>query len=472
MLVEDDADVSDALLDAIRGAGMTVECAHATNRKDALQSIRARDHFDLGICDLRIPSESQTLDSSTNFGRETFATFRERRPGTPVWVFSAYADEDDFLDNLLHAQQQGDPYGCGRNEPMVRHFRKGRLVNVVEELSRCYLELGRLNEIEFSTEGVNFDFSLEEERLLRIMTRRLGGKAAKLSALGGGLSGSRVLLLRVYDNLGFVAAQCVIKLGDRQSLEDEARRYRRFVPAALPPGSFVPLFDTVTDGAGGSIALAYTLAVEEPSSLGKALETDEATALDLLANLRIAESSWLAAGHVERMSIGDVCDLLSSIRDPVTAAGCLDGDISLLLPSKEIYVKLSAQHGDLHLENVIAGPSGPTMIDYGRTGIRVASYDPVSLELSLVFHPTGRSLSGDWPSMEQARQFDQLNSYLQGCPAPAFVKLCRQWAYSQAQDKEVYASFLAYALRQLKFPDTDSNLAKSYIVRAAEMICS
>jgi CheY-like chemotaxis protein len=472
LLVEDDSSISEALVDAVRNAGIELSWYVVTNRQDAARVVTEPEGFDLAICDLRIPSESGFLDSHVDYGREILATIRAKHPGTPVCVFSAYADEE-FLEKLVLTQTTGDPFGRGSKEPMVKPFRKSKLVDLVTEVCRCASEVIQLDAIEISTYGINLDLSEDQARLLKIATRRLGGTVCKVRELNKGLSGNRVVLLSVIDRFGAQPSQCVIKVGERLNLEDEAARYHTHVPAALPARCFAPIFETYTEGVGRSVALAYSLAFRDPESLASVLQRDTPLAAEVVKKLSEIETGWLAGRHAEQVSVRQVCSLLAGDVDPVEVLRSTDPELATQLSTKEIQITRSVQHGDLHLENVLVGPDGePVLIDYGRTEQRIASFDPVSLELSLIFHPSGRAVCADWPTIEQVRNFDDLETYLTGCPVSGFVRQCREWAFSVGSDNEVYSCFLAYSVRQLQFPDTDKHLARECLKRAATKICS
>jgi hypothetical protein len=82
-----------------------------------------------------------------------------------------------------------------------------------------------------------------------------------------------------------------------------------------------------------------------------------------------------------------------------------------------------------------------------------------------MFHPKGpfrhrNSDSTNWPTEAQAATWGELDSYVYGCPAEAFVRECRAWAErSGAGPREVAATAYSYLLRQLKYDGTDKVLA-------------
>lgn len=472
LIVEDEPEVSQALIEAAEARGVVFsKCVVLASRDDALLRLQADHSFDLAVCDLRLPTSVNSLDADPAFGREVYAALREQHPGLPVCIYSAHTDED-FLERLVLDQRQGDPFGAGVHGPMARPFRKVRMMALVEELERVASEVSALEQIDLSTKGIELKLSDDEARVLRIATRRLGGTICRIDPMTSGMSGSRVVMVRVIDTFGGQAAQCVIKIGARKYLEDESARYASYVPGALPAASFAPIFTTFAEGSGDLMGVAYSLGVADPRSLESALTDGSADGATIADRLRSNEHGWISGGHPEQHTVEGICEMLSAGIDPISVIGAMDPGLADRLRGRQIQVLRATQHGDLHLGNVLISQAGdPVFIDYGRTGIKMAAYDPVSLEMCLAFHPAGRAVSRGWPTQDGARAFDDLDAYLEGCTCAGFVRQCREWAFTVASgDREVFAAFLAYAARQLQFSDTDHDLARTFMVRAAERI--
>jgi hypothetical protein len=84
--------------------------------------------------------------------------------------------------------------------------------------------------------------------------------------------------------------------------------------------------------------------------------------------------------------------------------------------------------------------------------------------LSLLFHPDSAGICGSWPTIDQARNWGALNSYLVNCPFPEFVTELRSWALRVAGgNREIAASAYSYLIRQLKYPDTDKLIAMALL---------
>jgi hypothetical protein len=106
----------------------------------------------------------------------------------------------------------------------------------------------------------------------------------------------------------------------------------------------------------------------------------------------------------------------------------------------------------------------PILIDFAQVGESTASLDPITMELSLLFHPASRVMSAAWPTVNHAEHWDQIEEFLDRCPAAPFVRAAREWAHRVAAGpREMYATTYALTLRQMKYPDTDKDLARAIV---------
>jgi len=79
---------------------------------------------------------------------------------------------------------------------------------------------------------------------------------------------------------------------------------------------------------------------------------------------------------------------------------------------------------------------------------------------TLLFHPNSAGAAGKWPTVDQARSWGDLDRYLVDCPFQEFVSECRRWALRVgAGNRDVAASAYSYLVRQLKYDDTNKDLA-------------
>lgn len=470
LVIEDEREVVETVVAAVSAAGVALEVTHVLSRDEALSLLDGSRHFDLVIMDLNVPSIPGALDASPDFGREVYAAVRADMPGTLVWVFSAYAN-DEFVEEIIEEARQGDPFAEGSSRPMIKRFRKIKLNMLVEELIALHQQVLAVDSVEVSTAGIDLGLTSEETRLIQILGRRSRGTTVRIRTMTPGLSGSRTIHAIVVDSFGGQVANCVAKIGSRADLEEEVQRYESSVPLALAATCFAPISMVIADGVPRLLGLVYTFAAPDPRSLAQVLSENENASLGVLSRLRESESAWHAGGHTEQVTVSQACTLLSAPSPREVEFGLTEEETNRLC-SMLVQVRKSPQHGDLHLGNVLVDAGGvPVLIDYGRTGWRIASYDPVTLELCLAFHPDGRVIVGEWPTLGQVERFDDLDFYVATCPCAEYVRACRSWAHDVANgDREVWLAVLGLALRQLRFPDTPHTVALAYAKRASELL--
>ena len=249
----------------------------------------------------------------------------------------------------------------------------------------------------------------------------------------------------------------VAKLGPLEAVRDEKHRYDRFVAPILPVGSFATFVELVSAGGGATGALFHRLADDYRKSLFDVLATEADKAPRVVSRLRTQLRPWSETPQMTEVLLAEV--RASLVEDTVVADHVSAGLSSSWseIERQRLYVKRCTSHGDLHGGNVlVAAPQKPVLIDFGRTGSAQAALDPLTLELSLALHPDSPLLGSGWPSVDQAAAWADLDEYVDGCPAAAFVRACREWAYDVgAGDREVAAVVYGYAVRQLKYGHAD-----------------
>ncbi|MGH7310833.1 MAG: phosphotransferase, partial [Candidatus Rokuibacteriota bacterium] len=136
--------------------------------------------------------------------------------------------------------------------------------------------------------------------------------------------------------------------------------------------------------------------------------------------------------------------------------------------SRAIQIRRGPQHNDLHGLNVLVDDDRPAMIDFAEVGESPIATDPLTLELSNYFHPRGVGCSAAGRAQILA------GGWWTGAPDPAvapFVQECRQWAQAiAAGDRERLACAYSYAVRQLKYDDTDKDVATAIACAAVNAL--
>ena len=183
LLVEDEMTLAERLERIGRDAGADVVVA--AHHDEAMAKLAAH-HFDLAICDLRIPGASASARPEDDNGQRVCLWIRSERPGLPLIVLTAYGETSlDFLGPVLAEGPQEDFLGTGELRPMVRYFAKDDLDLFTDELQDLIVGFEALERVELATGGRDLQLKESEARLLRIFARRHDGVVMTLEPLRG-----------------------------------------------------------------------------------------------------------------------------------------------------------------------------------------------------------------------------------------------------------------------------------------------
>jgi hypothetical protein len=281
-----------------------------------------------------------------------------------------------------------------------------------------------------------------------------------------GNSGAKTLRLTLLDAEGQETALVAAKLGPRERVFAESNAYRQF-SIRLPIQLGVPLTWTVDAGADSEGGAFYALAVDYTRDLFECLERAPADAAAVVRSL-LAQLApvYEKATRLEQTLLDLRRDIVGTAdaRD----AGPLEAAI-LALDGRKIATTACLQHGDLHGENVLVNDAcEPRLIDYANVRQTTGCLDPVTLELSAIFHPSAQAARGDWPTEAQATLWSDLDAYVENCPFEEYIRACREWTMTvAAASEEVDAVVLSYCLRQLHFKDCPKSIAAALIETAS-----
>jgi CheY-like chemotaxis protein len=462
LIVEDAPNIVQALRDDLGRFLGADEITVCQSRDAAYQAIGGLV-FDYAILDLKIPTIDEKLDAEVDHGKAVYEKLRAESPGTQVCFLTGFATEDFFTDISQQAERI-DVWGSNEPQPMVTMYKKSRLSEIADLVNSVKCEIRAIEDIEIIG---NPHPAFPEDRILRVFGRRHDAASLLVDNLSGGLSNVRVLRVQLRDRNGVVSFIAAARVGSRLDIRKEIEGYQRYV-VRLPNGSFPAYTGEVVAGAGPSAGVFYKL-ISEFQPLSTLISTNPNQAAAVVQRLQRVEEAWTRGHpHVGHLNVGhliaDVRRKLVSDDDMVRMGDQLAGIRWEEFESRAIQVRSCCQHGDCHCDNVLVDPDGdPVIIDFASVGEGPASLDPVSLELSPLFHPS-RWVGRDWPTIAQAGHWDDLDQYLVGCPIEAFVRAARQWAHEVAAgNRELYAVAYAYCARQLKYLDTDKDLARAII---------
>ena len=459
LLVEDEKTAIDAFCELLRGLPGSPVPAIARSRDSAVAQLH-ESFFDLMILDLKIPTTDTSESLAPEYGFDVFGVAREVAPGMPVYLVTGSSVEA-FVVELLKNKQEVDIWSSGKIST-VSVTKKLEL----DELERNLLPFVRgphlLADVELEKNGTNLE--VQEERLLRIFAKRFQGARCIVRELKGGLSGARVFSLQVFNPAGGIIHNSIAKVSSLDEVRNEKQRYEQYIHR-LPPGVTPRMLTCLEFGGKATAAIFYGLADGHDSSFFRfALQQPVqcATAVEAVSN---GLSSWRKAAGEERRSVVDIRRL--QIEDGIRAAVLERFPIpwSDDFESRQVQTRWGCIHGDFHGLNVLLTDAGvPAIIDYGDISEGPLCHDPITLEFSLLFHPASLVAHGEWPTIDAARDWFNLDDYVRGCPCEDYVRACRNWAINAAVGRrDLAAVAYSYFLRQLKFEKTNKDLALAFL---------
>lgn len=451
LVVEDDAKFSDELLEVLKETSEHCVATVARSREQAFAFLETK-FFDIIILDLNIPTVEQGLDANPEHGHSVFGRAATASPGTPIIILTG-SPAEDFIPAMLKHQQQVDIWGSGKKVGSVDFLKKYRFDEFPQTLGPMVASVLALGDVEVDRRGA--ELIMAHDRLVRIFAKRFGGTRCVITPVGGGLSGATVLRVRVTDAGGGLVHDAVAKLGSPEDVRDEGERFDNQV-VRLDPAATPRKLATLDFGAKSQAGIFFGLADGYDRSAFSAA-IDQALSASVVKNIAVVTERWRQGVSETRRTVRDIRARLVSDEQAERLIGGFKLDWAAAFEAKEIQCRWSCIHGDLHGENVLVSPTGATvLIDYGDVGDGAVSLDPVTLELSLLFHPKGPLKESDWPSTEQARAWGDVQNFAKGSPAEQFIIECRNWAHQAAAGKrECAASAYGYLLRQLKYEDTN-----------------
>lgn len=463
LLVEDDDYAAESLV-AATAADPSLAFVRCVSKRAAQEALDRGQHFDLVVCDLAIPARDGGLDTSSAHGLAVGQEAARVLPGTPRYFLTGVAEEN--IDDLEDAVSRGVVSSAlDQDAPirMVRSFRKSRTAACAQEILDVAASLRTLNEGVAVESAVTL--SQLERRAIAIAARQWNGETVLVRELGGGLSSGTTLHADVTDGRGHHRASIFLKIDDFSSTHEEYARYREFVQGRLDQ-AFPEFVSTIQHFLGRTACLVFKFADPWQDSLFSSLQKGT-LAETTIEDLRSLMEPWTHISEPRTLVGRDLRE--ASVRTDVFEAAMYaelgsEADSVLQLcrdfESRQVRCELQPQHGDLHGENVLVAPDRrPTLIDCADIGMAPSSHDPVTLELSLIFHPASPALGTGWPTALQMHNRLDMDAFVEDCPVGAFVRQCRAWADESSTEAQASLSAYLYLTRQLKYTDTPKALA-------------
>lgn len=469
--IEDNVDLVNVVKERLQEEEPELEIVHAASRDSGKAQVEI-GHYDVVICDLSIPTTDGALDQDVAHGLDVYETVKLKASGTTCIVLSAFLNVG-LTGDLFSSARSADMFGTGREQLLLHVVEKKDLPKVIKLLKNMAGALRELDDIEIVCDaGCALDLS--QRRVVKIFAHMLGGHGVRVANVSGGMSGTRAVSIRVLGERGDVRTVALGKVGPIDDVENEHARGRQYVTPLLAVGTCVSDLRIVRAGAGPLGGIFYPFADEYSETLYARIGSHPEEARQLIERIRALESRWQGRGTVESVSVADVRRFCVADEHMSSLMGKYPGFRLADAEARRVQIMRCVQHGDLHGGNVLLKPDGsPLVIDYARAQMGTAALDPLTLELSLLYHPDGRQLAPGWPSPATAANWSDIDAYVVGCPVADVVRECRAWASAMANSpRELYAVAYAVSLRQLRYPDTDVDVARAVIESALRGIRS
>jgi hypothetical protein len=340
----------------------------------------------------------------------------------------------------------------------VQFLRKIKFIEFRDRIESICRSVWNLSEVELACRD-SVQLSKPFDRLLRIFAKKYGGTRCDVKLVGGGLSGAQVYRLRLTSSDGSTIHNAIAKLGSIGDIQSEGERFDSYVNR-LDPSATPRKLCVLEYGAKHYAGVFYSLASEYTFDGFSTAEANPAIAKEIPPKLQQLFRPWWEGVPETRHSIMDIRKTHLSDENFNELLKAFPIPWIKEFEARQIQVRWCPTHGDLHGKNVLVAENGQcVLIDYGDVGIGAASFDPVTYELSLLFHPDGLLKGCGWPTRDQASHWGDLDIYTRGCPIADVIREIRAWTIAVGAGKrEISASAYAYLFRQLKYSDTDKEL--------------
>jgi CheY-like chemotaxis protein len=446
-----------------------VSVTTAMSRETALKALRT-EFFDLLILDLSMPTTDGGLDTAPEHGQAVFYEAQTVTKGTPIYILTG-SDPDAFSSRLARHGERIDLWGTGVLTHTIDYRVKEDADLLVEDVKNIAAEIARTDAISLDTRGRNIGLTPEQKRTLRVFTRRHGGVSCLIEQLGGGLSDARVLRATVRDDRGHARALCVAKLGSAENVHKESMAYDQHVKL-LRMGAATPLVMLLDQGVRGFAGIFYTLAEGHDQTLFDVIAERVDVLPKIVSQVRDSLSRWSLASNVRQVKIRDIRRRV--LKDESLVEIEKQFGLALIdhIENIDVRVAESCIHGDLHGGNILVNRENvPVLIDFGDVGQGFTCLDPITLELSMLFHPDGKKYGLADHIIPKIEHWPDIETYVDKNPLGAAIQACRDWAHDVgASDKAVLAAGYSFAVRQLKYDTVDPTITLKLIHRIGQKL--
>ena len=435
VLVEDDPEQAIVTRDLLVGAGFQVVAFRDSSTSLAYLS-EVQESIDLFVLDRRLPVVWGEMTPVDEVGDDLWHQVEARYPDARIMIFTGFAS----IEQLQEAAQASDrlPPGTGSSPHRISVHMKSQQIEFRQQLIEYRALLAKLDDIEVAGVDVVVDERLQ--RLLQRTAYEYQAESIRASPLAGGLTGASVFKCEMRDRESQLAHVVIKVVRERPALGGLASVVNSRIAVAT-----VAHITGLIDGRKVNV-----LQFAGTTSVFQLLGTDPASAALQVAKL---------ADALDSVPDTDVVLELAELVRPILPYSELSDSLASLgiaAPSAtmRISTKLRLQHCDLHLSNVLSDGVSPALIDSDGSQRAASLVDPVTMLLSSLVHPDSPLRGASWPDQEHIGAHLGSQSFGVGTPAEDWFRAVTTWCASRmVSRREFWAIVLAYATRQLAYPD-------------------
>lgn len=319
-------------------------------------------------------------------------------------------------------------------------------------------------EIAIKSNKKHFQLKKGEEVLLKQFTASKDGVLCEVEKLNSGFSGARVFRVKVISKDGATRIHSVAKMGSGEIISNEVSNYEDEI-ARLPPNATPRLLGRLNCKDNNINAVFYSLAEDYKYTFFDILIANQKMVPSIVKRLEKYFYPWRNGIPMETKTIKQVRETLLKSTGYKKILNTYDLQWAVDFEKEIINTMYCTTHGDLHGSNILVNNDCvPIVIDYGDVGLRAASIDAVTLELSTHFHPSGPLATSSSFSSELARKWGT-EEYIYTSENPEVTASFFAWAESvSAGNREIAASAYSYLMWQLKFSSSNKDKILDFLV--------
>ncbi|OBK22998.1 response regulator [Mycobacterium asiaticum] len=395
--------------------------------------------IDLFVLDRRLPVNLGE-PATDELGDELLREIRNRYPDSRLIVFTGYADIR-LVQNALRGGGQL-PAQAGQPIDRITVLEKSQSLEFKQYVQEFRNLLQSLDNIEIKTPGTNDALSYVDQRALRRLAFGYHAVSVTAVSLGGGLTGASVWKCELTRQEGHVATIVAKKV--------KKTPIRGGLPDLLPRTSTSSNLATLSGLTGGSHINVLQVAGDDPYPLMSVIFEDPSLAVDLVRPL------WTAlSGITQQQRALTIAEVGASLIDWATVSSRLDSyDIEVPAGSLIATARIGVRHGDFHPGNVLIDNGQAVLIDFDSNTFACGALDPVTMLISTLVHPDSPIRGPLWPDGDEIAACLGALEFGRGHACEAWFRGVYQWLQEcRTSDREVWSTVLAYAARQLGYPD-------------------